>query len=113
MGLVERLRDAFPATQDMRSTMLGDLMDEAADEIERLRAALTVAAAVLQGELDRSGGEPFSGRWTIPAANWRGTADEALDLANAALEQNKPETRISEQASEQEEPRPYWKPLPY
>ncbi len=62
-----------------------DLLAKRDAELARKTKALMVAASVLQGELDRSGGEPFSGRWSIPAANWRGTVDEALDFANAAL----------------------------
>lgn len=38
--IVERLRNAYPATQDMEHTILGDLMDEAADTIVSLRAKL-------------------------------------------------------------------------
>jgi septation ring formation regulator EzrA len=36
--LVKRLRDAYPATHDMRSTELGELTDEAAARIEALAA---------------------------------------------------------------------------
>lgn len=37
--ILERLRDYAPACQDMQSTMFADILHEAADEIERLRAA--------------------------------------------------------------------------
>ena len=47
--LVKRLRDAYPATQDMQHTLQGDLMDEAADAIEALQARV----AELETEAER------------------------------------------------------------
>lgn len=41
IDLVKRLRDAYPATQDMQHTLQGDLMDEAADAIEALQARVS------------------------------------------------------------------------
>ena len=65
---------------------------QAADRIETLEAerdalreALKVTSAILQAEMCRSGGEPFSGTWTIPPLQIRATCHEALDQANAAL----------------------------
>ena len=53
--------------------------------LARPSQALAVLAGVLQGEVQRKAGQPFSGTWSIPAANWRGTVADALDMANAAL----------------------------
>ena len=50
-----------------------------------LREAAAVVSAVLQSEVTRSGGKPFSGTWHIPSIDWRGTVTDALDLADAAL----------------------------
>ena len=54
-------------------------------ERDALREALKVTSAILQAEMYRSGGEPFSGTWRIPALQIRATCHEALDQANAAL----------------------------
>lgn len=59
---------------------------EARDEVAELRSALAVVAAVLQSERSRSGGQPFTGTWIIPGTGFRGTVDDALNMADAALE---------------------------
>ena len=58
---------------------------EAEAKRDALREALKVTSAILQAEMCRSGGEPFSGTWTIPPLQIRATCHEALDQANAAL----------------------------
>jgi hypothetical protein len=60
-------------------------------ENEKLRGVLRVTAAVLQAEMGRTGGKPFTGNWSIPALNIRTTVDEALDAANEALEPSEQE----------------------
>ena len=57
--LVKRLRDAYPATQDMQHTLQGDLMDEAADAIEALQARV----AELERTRIRLLNEKLSGAW--------------------------------------------------
>ena len=54
---------------------------------ERLRKAAGVVSAVLQSERARLGGQPFTGNWSIPQIGFRGTVDDALDMADAALAQ--------------------------
>lgn len=61
--------------------------DERLANVER---TLAIVASVLLGEQTRSGGEPFSGQWNIITHDWRGTVDDAIDLADAAL-MKKPE----------------------
>ena len=61
--------------------------EKAEAEVLRLREALKVTSAILQAEMYRSGGEPFSGTWTIPPLQIRATCHEALDQANAALKE--------------------------
>ena len=56
-------------------------------ENERLRKAAGVVSAVLQSERARLGGQPFTGNWSIPQIGFRGTVDDALDMADAALAQ--------------------------
>jgi len=63
---------------------------EARSERDALRDALKVTSAILQAEMYRSSGKPFSGTWTIPAFEIRATCDDALDQANAALGEAKP-----------------------
>ena len=54
---------------------------------DRLRKAAGVVSAVLQSERARLGGQPFTGNWSIPQIGFRGTVDDALDMADAALAQ--------------------------
>ena len=54
--LVKRLRDAYPATQDMQHTLLGDLMDEAAARIEELERDLDAMTQRWVDACKRSGG---------------------------------------------------------
>ena len=56
-------------------------------ESDLLRRAAGVVSAVLQSERTRSGGQPFTGNWSIPQIGFRGTVDDALDMADAALAQ--------------------------
>jgi hypothetical protein len=69
----------------------------AADEIERLRIALG-GIKVMEPDRFHNGNRND----LIACAAW--------EIAKQALEQNKPETRISEQASEQPKTPDYWKP---
>ena len=71
---------------DRAMTELGNVLDLRA-EIERLRKAAGVVSAVLQSERTRLGGQPFTGNWSIPQIGFRGTVDDALDMADAALAQ--------------------------
>ena len=77
------------AAPDMRETILAlcDAFDELRAENERLRRAAGVVSAVLQSERTRLGGQPFTGNWSIPQIGFRGTVDDALDMADAALAQ--------------------------
>ena len=61
-------------------------LSEDASKAAELARALQVVSAVLQSERTRSGGQPFTGRWSIPSIDWRVTVPEALDLADAALD---------------------------
>ena len=61
-------------------------LSEDASKAADLARALQIVSAVLQSEVTRSGGQPFTGRWSIPSIDWRGTVPEALDLADAALD---------------------------
>lgn len=61
-------------------------LSEDASKAAELARALQVVSSVLQSERTRSGGQPFTGRWSIPSIDWRGTVSEALDLADAALD---------------------------
>ena len=54
-------------------------------EVARLRASLQVTAAVLQAEMGRTGGKPFTGWWTIPGIDRRLTCRSVLDDANDVL----------------------------
>lgn len=69
---------------------LCDALDELRADNERLRKAAGVVSAVLQSERTRSGGQPFTGNWSIPQIGFRGTVDDALDMADAALAQKAP-----------------------
>lgn len=53
--------------------------------LEEAREALKLTTAVLQAEMGRAGGQPFTGTWSIPALDIRSTVPEALDRADAAL----------------------------
>lgn len=64
IDLPARLRDARPVTHDMNHTMQGDLMDEAADEIEGLRSHLRDMARYGQWQIDS--GHPHHP--TLPSA---------------------------------------------
>ena len=77
------------AAPDMRETILAlcDALDELRADNERLRKAAGVVSAVLQSERARFGGQPFTGNWSIPQIGFRGTVDDALDMADAALAQ--------------------------
>ncbi len=91
--LVERLRQV-----DMNSAQRiagSRIFAEAADEIERLRLALG-GIKVMEPDRFHNGNRND----LIACAAW--------EIAKQALEQNKPETRISEQASEQPAPRQDW-----
>ena len=75
------LDDQYEATINR----IAGMYDEVQAECRELRDALTVVAAVLLAEQNRSGGQPFTGRWSIPSISFSGTVSEALDMANAAL----------------------------
>ena len=77
------------AAPDMRETILAlcDALDELRADNQRLRRAAGVVSAVLQSERTRLGGHPFTGNWSIPQIGFRGTVDDALDMADAALAQ--------------------------
>ena len=53
--------------------------------VKALVEALQVTAGVLQSERTRSGGQPFTGVWSMPSIGRRVTVSEALDEADAAL----------------------------
>ena len=75
-----------PEGPDLEAAHIEYVTEEAhADKVER---ALAIVASVLMGEQTRSGGEPFSGQWNIITHDWRGTVDDAIDLADAALSTN-------------------------
>ena len=76
-------------TTDIHATILAlcDAMDELRADNERLRRAAGVVSAVFQSERARLGGQPFTGNWSIPQIGFRGTVDDALDMADAALAQ--------------------------
>lgn len=59
---------------------------EQKDRADKAERALAIVASVLLGEQTRSGGEPFSGQWNIITHDWRGTVDDAIDLADATLQ---------------------------
>jgi len=84
MDFAERLR-ALADCDSRAGDPLGRAMRDAADEIERLRAALTGIKRAGKARMASYGDEHSYYYFT----------------ASAALEQNKPEARISEQASEQ------------
>lgn len=53
--------------------------------VKALVEALQVTAGVLQSERTRSGGQQFTGVWSMPSIGRRVTVSEALDEADAAL----------------------------
>lgn len=53
--------------------------------VKALVEALQVTAGVLRSERTRSGGQPFTGVWSMPSIGRRVTVSEALDEADAAL----------------------------
>lgn len=57
-----------------------------------LVSALRQTAAILLAEKNRSGGQPFSGIWLMPALGIRATVDETLDTANELLDRYLPTT---------------------
>lgn len=57
----------------------------AREAAEDLVEAAKAVGAVLQAEMTRSGGQPFTGIWSIPALGVRTTCSEALDKLDAAL----------------------------
>ena len=77
VDIVERLRDYCPASQDWISTEADALTDEAADEIERLRAALKPFADRAES-VDHL--EPEDGIW---AASFSMLTIQAKHLFNA------------------------------
>ena len=82
--LVKRLRDAYPATQDMQHTLQGDLMDEAADAIEALQARV----AELERTRIRLLNEKLSGAWRneIEDNARRDTFEEAAKAAEPIIQ---------------------------
>jgi hypothetical protein len=49
------------------------------------RKLLQLTAAILEAEMGRRGGEPFSGTWHFPTLDIRSTVPEAIDKAAAFL----------------------------
>ena len=82
--IIEAL-DQLAATVIEQQRIITALSEDASKAAELARA-LQVVSSVLQSEITRSGGQPFTGRWSIPSIDWRGTVPEALDLADAALD---------------------------
>jgi len=54
----------------------------AADELKKTAKLL---AAIMQSEMTRQGGKPFSGTWTIPSMGESATCNEVLDRIDTAL----------------------------
>ncbi|MDK8874361.1 hypothetical protein [Paracoccus sp. SSJ] len=89
-----------------------DRLDRMAVEIEQhfarrkaeadLVSALRQTAAILLAEKNRSGGQPFSGIWSMPAFGIRATVDETLDKANELLGRYLPTTPEADGGSDAE-----------
>tara|TARA_R110000787_G_scaffold95546_1_gene198614 strand:+ start:206 stop:511 length:306 start_codon:yes stop_codon:yes gene_type:complete len=77
------IKDAIGAVQAVRH--LAAEADTLRAEVARLRASLQVTAAVLQAEMGRTGGKPFTGWWTIPGIDRRLTCQSVLNDANDVL----------------------------
>lgn len=75
--MADHTHPAIHAANGMRA-----IADAAAPD---LLTALKLVSAILQAEMGRKGGEPFTGEWFFPAINVRSSCSDALDMADAVL----------------------------